>query len=330
MRLICFAAFVLLFAGCTSNSLKKNVSVAESLDSARCGVNELRGFGVGANEEEALAVARSFLAMQIESSVKVSNNYRKTQQVTQGREALSSDFESAVFIEATLKNAQDARVHRMERNEGEVGMVLCITKADIAKPYLQREIRLKDSITFAASEFVSEHPMQKSKARNKVNSLWNKFLANREFLLSWGIESDIAKVKEIRDTLEQEYKNYCKTAKLYWNAEPENRYSETAFAKLSQKIKMVKSACEENGISLVYKDSETKCEYAGVFKCFHQPSLMIRSCEGKEHRILKSPGAESFHQKEDIALERLQTHFMNETFWKKWEQEIKQWSPECE
>jgi hypothetical protein len=307
------------------------VSLTQALGSVECGQDELRGFGIGASEDAALNAARSSLAMQIESSIKVSNEYRQSQQVLGGKENLSSGYESKAIIEATLQNAQDARVHRIERGVSEVGAVLCISRADAAKPYKQSQNLLKDSIEFAALLGLKAiHPKEKSQARDKVNSLWDRMLASQGLLESWGMGGDISKAKGFRDAVEDDYKDYCQNAKLHWNPERENLYSEIAFARLSQKHKIEKSHCGGRGVSLVYKSSENKCEFAGAFKCSHHPSLLVASCEGVEYKLLKGPDVGSFHQKEDVALERLQAKLRDEVFWNEWDREIGEWSPQCE
>jgi hypothetical protein len=99
---------------------------------------------------------------------------------------------------------------------------------------------------------------------------------------------------------------------------------------LSKNLKVEKSPCADRGISLAWKTPEPECEQAGIFKCSLQPSLLIASCDGTEYRLLKSTDAKSFHQKEEIALEKLQDKLRDNAFWSEWEQEIKKWSPQCE
>jgi len=135
---------------------------------------------------------------------------------------------------------------------------------------------------------------------------------------------------EIYSRAREDYKNYCQSVKLHWNPEKETPYSEIAFSKLSGSIKIEKSPCVVKDISLVYKGAESKCEHAGIFKCSHQPSLLIASCEYAEYRLLEYQNVETFHKREETAKEILQEKLKNEIFWNKWEQEIKQWSPQCE
>jgi hypothetical protein len=120
---------------------------------------------------------------------------------------------------------------------------------------------------------------------------------------------------------------------LHWNSEKETLYSDIAFAKLSQKFKIEKSVCVDKGISLVYKNLEPECEHAGVvniYVCSLQPHLLLASCEGAEYRLFGGSNIKSSHEKENVALEKLQSKLKDESFWNEWEQGIKQWSPQCE
>jgi hypothetical protein len=269
--------------------------------------------------------------MQIQSSIKVSNEYRQSQRVFDGKENLSSGFESEVKVEAALLNAQDARTHYVERNASETGIVLCMSKADAAKPYKHRQSQLLDSIEFMALlALKTAHPKQKNEARRKTDSLWARMLADQGLLEGWGMGSDISKARDFRDAMEDDYKDYCQNAKLHWKPDKENLYSEMAFAKLSRKLKIEKSPCAGRGISLAYKNSESKCEHVAIFSCSVQPSLLLASCDGTEYGLLNAPAIGGFNQNESVALERMRARLRGDSFWGLWEQEIKQWSPQCE
>jgi hypothetical protein len=68
----------------------------------------------------------------------------------------------------------------------------------------------------------------------------------------------------------------------------------------------------------------------GPWGCSYQPSLKIAACNGAELRLLESAQIKGFDQREELALKKLQDKLKTENFWNEWEQEIKQWSPQCE
>jgi hypothetical protein len=304
-------------------------SLHQVLEEASCpNQNDFRGVGIGASESEALAQARSDMALKHFSSKLKSDVQITAQNVN---ETASSTATINIGQEAALMNPQDAKLFYLARQNNEIGILACMSRSDAEKAYRQMQSQFLDSIEFTALfGMKTTHPKQKNEARRKVDSLWARALASQGLLESWGTGGDIGKAKDFRDAMEDDYKDYCQTAKLHWNSEHETTYTEIAFANLSRKLRIEKSPCDGRGISLVYKNPDGKCEHAGIFSCSHQPSLLLASCDGTEYRLLSVSNVVGFHQKEDVALERLQSKLRDEAFWNEWEREIKQWSPQCE
>jgi len=325
------AFFLCFLASCSGGSKPKpsEPNLHQTLDAVSCpNADDFRGTGIGSNENEAIAQARSNMAQEhfvekLKSSIDIGG--RNIDGVA------STSTRTSIIQNAKLLNPSDAKLHYSKRQGEQTGVVVCMAKVDAAKSYANRQSLLLDSLEFiAASEQKATYPKQKSDARDKANMLWVKMLANHELLKSWKIESDITRAKDIHDAVEYDYKDYCGAAKLHWYSEQETPYSEIAFSKLSGNIKIEKSPCNGRGISLIYKNIEQKCDFAGIFKCSLQPSLLIASCEGAEYRLLEYQNIETYHKKEGVAKEMLQEKLRNESFWDKWEQEIKQWIPKCE
>ena len=315
--------FSMLLFGCASTA-RQEEPVAE------CQPSEFRGFGVGENENEALVEARSALAGQINSSINVTIEHMVSQQVSNGKENLNTGYESRATMESSLPNAQDARIVRSKRNGNKTSIVVCMTKADAAKGFLERQRLLADSLELASStELNTEHPKQKNEAWRKTQMLYNEFMRIQYLLDGWEVKSPYT-ANEIYSKTREDYKNYCQTAKLYWNPEKETAYSEIAFSKLSGGIKMEKSPCNGRGISLAYKGSEPECSVKfGLNTCTYAHLLSLNACDGTEYTQLKND-AMGVHQKPDYALEKLQGNLKSAEFWNQWINEIKQWSPQCE
>jgi len=307
--------------GCASNARQAEPAVA-----AECPADEFRGFGSGQSENEALTEAHSDLARQINSSVNVTIERVVNQQVSNGKENLNSEYETRTIIESSLPNAQDARI--ISRNKTSV--TVCMSKADAAKSFIERQRLEADSLALASSvELSTEQPRNKSEAWQRTQILYNSFMRIQYLLEGWGIKSPYS-VDDIYSKAREDYKNYCQNAKLHWNPEKENIYSEMAFAALSQKVKIEKSPCADRGVSLAYKGSEPDCSMKfGLNNCSYTLSLSLRACDGTEYLQLKNE-AMGAHQKSDFALEKLQGNLKSSEFWNKWIQEIKQWSPQCE
>jgi hypothetical protein len=326
-----FASIIPLCVVCCATAPPPPEPVAEKLEPYLCPAGEFLGFGIGETEGEALSVAHSELAKQINSSVKVTSERTVSQQMLNGNENLSSAYGTRSVIESSLANAQDARVAYKKHSGGKTGITVCISKADAAKPYIQRQSLLQDSLEFTATNALnSTHPRQKSEARGNANLLWAKILANNDLLKGWGIASDISRAKDLHDAVEDSFKDYCQTARLHWNPRQETLYSEIAFSKLSNGVKMEKSPCTGNGISLAYGGSEPECSVEfGLNTCSYAQSLSVNSCDGTEYMQLKND-AMGAHQKADFALEKLRGNLKSAEFWEQWAREIKQWSPKCE
>ena len=340
LLIITFAAsLVCTLSGCapksavTSNApiAAEPATMAGALESCVCGFGELRGTGGGKTENEAFAQAYTDISSQIQSSITATSEYSKKQRMAEGREKLESAYDVQVTQTTELLNAQDVRRQCLKRDGENFGVVACMSIADAAKPYRQSQIRLQDSIEFASLFGIkAAYPKQKNDARRQVNSMWARMLDNQELLKSWGIEVDISRAKGFRDASEEDYKDYCRTAKLHWSQEQGNLYSDMAFSRLSRKLKIEKSPCEGRGIALVYRNAEPRCDFAGVYRCTFAPTLLIAACDGTEYMLLKGPDVGSFHNNEDVSLEKLQNKLREESFWNDWEYEILQWRPLCE
>ena|GEM_PF-1127248 len=330
--------------GCASNpkvSEAPAVSLAQSLGSAECGQGELRGFGMGANENEALNAARSSLAMQIHSSIKVSSKYRISQQVLNGEETLSSDYESVSAAEAILLNAHEARTQRVERREHEAGIVLCMSRADAAKGFAERQRLVADSMDFAANASLgAEFPKAKREAFQRTQKLWNEFVKLQGSLESFGADKAdyFSSKNEIYSKAREDYKDYCSRQKMHWNPERQSSFSDMAFSKLSMPSAK-KSDCEDGegskDILLTYKDAEPECSYdtnkpIPIYACSYRASLSIALCSGGGV-LLDGPVKPGMHgSSESYARENLRRNFESADFWEKWKQELKEWSVQCE
>jgi len=324
MPALLFVFAVSILIGCAS-------SKAPPEPATECRSGEFTGVGAGESENAALAEAHSALARQINSSVKVTSERTVSQQVSGGKEDLSSGYKSWALVESSLPNAHDARIAGSKRNGDKISITVCMSKADAAKGFIERQRLVFDSLGIAANTALStEHPRQKNEAWRKTQALYNDFVKIQHLLEGLEVKGNYS-AEELYSKAREDYQAYCQTSKLHWNPEKEDLYSEAAFARLSQKAKIEKSPCTGKGISLAFKTPEPKCERAGgLFKCSVQPSLLIASCEGKEYRLLEGGNVGGINQKEDVALEKLEAKFRDEAFWNEWEQEIQQWGPRCE
>ena len=329
-----FALAILLLISCASPERANPVSEQwQPAAFPECKAGEFSGTGVGKHESEALSEAHSALAKQINSSVDVITERMVNQQMSNGKENLSSKYKSKTTTKAALPNAHDARVLYKNKKGKKINIVVCMTKADAAKGFIERQRLVADSLELASNTAMkTEHPKRKNEAWSKTQMLWNEFARIQNLLDGWGIEkaSFYDTASEIYSQAREDYKGYCQTSKLHWKPERENDYSSIAFSMLSKNLKMEKSACKSNGISLVYRNAEPDCSHKfGIYNCLYKPSLSLLSCDGTEYLLLESV-LENSHQKQDLALEKIKDSFKAADFWEKWEREIEEWGPRCE
>jgi len=323
MPTIWLALIILLFIGCASKQ-----PPAEPV--AECLSDEFSGSGIGANENEALAEAHSALSRQISSSVNVTIERIVSQQISNGKEDLASGYESKTVIESTLSNAHDARIVSKKRSGDKVNVVVCMTKSDASKGFLERQRMLADSLSLASNmEQNTEHPRQKNAAWHKTQMLNNDFIRIQYLLEGWGIKSPYA-ANETYSKARENYNNYCKNMKVFWQ-DAGNECSNAVFAILSKNIKIEKSQCIGNGLNMKFNCLE-KCKSSAYgIECSYEPSLSIESCGGLSYSLLK---VQTHYTGIDIsseakAREKLSENLPREVFLNEWEKEINEWVPKC-
>ena len=333
----------IVLAGCASHPVPPPKSVSEPvseplyepLNSAQCGGGEFRGVGVGTNEKEALGEAKVDLAKQIHSSIRVSEKYRQSQNVQNGKEILGSDFVSETRVEANLLNAQDARVLSVQQRAGEINAVVCMTKADAAKGFMERQRLVADSLEFAANASLeAKHPKRKNEAWQRTQTLWNKFARLQGMLNGFGVaKADYWESLNTTYTQAREaYLSYCKAQKFHWE-DAGNECSEAAFSILSGKVKMEKAQCQsEAGLKLKLACSEkcTPSSFGGV-ECVFEPSLSVESCGGESYLLLKAqkPAMGRDMHNASKAKASLIEKLPSAEFLGEWEKELKGWMPLC-
>jgi len=325
--------------GCAANTAGTTVvppaSPAETLASVQCGTGEFRGFGTGASEEEALNAARSSIARQVHSSVKVSEKQIQNQRVLNGNETLRSEFVAETAVESALSNAHDARVQRVAHGASEVGIVACMSRADAAKGFTQRQRLVADSLEFAANASLeTKHPKRKNEAWHRTQALWNEFSRLQAMLDGFGAEkADYWEPLNATYTQAREaYLNYCKAQKLHWE-DIGNECSDAMFSILSGKVKMEKTECQsENGLKLKLACLEkcTPSSFGGI-ECSFAPSLSVESCEGESYLLLKvqKPATGRDMHSANKAKENLIEKLSSAEFLSEWERELKSWIPLC-
>jgi hypothetical protein len=115
-------------AGSKAGPKQSGKSLHQVLEEAFCpGADDFRGIGIGLSESEALAQARSDMALRHFSSKLKSDVQITAQNIN---EIASSTATINIDQKAILINPQDARLHYSERQNKEVGVVVCMSRSD--------------------------------------------------------------------------------------------------------------------------------------------------------------------------------------------------------
>jgi len=329
-----FVLIILIFIGCASKapqieSKPEPVPEPKPEPIPECQADEFRGFGVGTSDKEALVEAYSALARQINSSIYVTIERIVNQQVSNGKENLNSEYGSRTVIESVLPNAHTARIAGSRYDGYKINVVVCMSKSDAAKGFIERQRLVTDSLEMVSSAMLgTEHPKHKNKAWRKAQMLWGEFMRNKNLLEDWGLKSPYS-ADEIYYKTKENYKNYCQGLRVFWQ-DAGNECSSAVFATLSKKIKIEKSQCS-TGLNLRLNCLEKCLSSPYGVECSYEPSLAIESCGGESYSLLKAkaPMIGSDIYNEAKAREKLAESLTDAIFLDEWEKDVSEWVPQC-
>jgi hypothetical protein len=338
MRYIIQALFLCFLISCSggvkskpvdSNSEQEVLSTDLNLvlDSVLCpNTDDFRGTGISQNEGEALAQARSNMAQEhfvekLKSSVDLGG------QNING--VASTSTYTSISQNAKLLNPNDAKLHYSKRQGEQIGVVACMTKADAAKGFLERQRIVADSLELVSNTALStEHPRHKNEAWQRTQMLYNDFMRIQNLLEGLGFKGTYS-ADEIYSKTRENYKNYCQNMKVFWQVAGD-ACSEEALAALSKKAKMERAGCS-GGLRLSFNCPE-KCKSSAYgIECSFEPSLSIESCGEESYSLLKvkAPVIANDIYSTGKAREKLLESLSDAVFFNEWEKEIKEWVPQC-
>jgi hypothetical protein len=291
--------------------------------------SDFGGIGIGESESAALAQARSNMAQE-HFAEKLKSNVQISGQNING--VASTSTAVSIDQEAALANPQDAKLHYSKRQGGQIGVAVCLTRADAAKGFLESQRLVLDSLELASNAaLATEHPRHKNEAWHKTQAYHNRIVAIQNLLSGWGFakEDYFGKANEVYAKTKDYYKGYCRDVKIFWQ-DARDECSETAFTVLSKKIKMEKSRCS-GGLKLSFNCPE-KCTGSPLgIECSFNPSLALESCGGEKYSMLKIKepiiGLDAYNK--NVAKENLIENLLGAAFFNEWEREIMEWVPQC-
>jgi hypothetical protein len=240
---------------------------------------------------------------------------------------LENDFDSWALVLRMAGGDSSDSINIKKRDY--LLMIDNLNRANAAKELAEKlRPRAASLEVFANAVINAKHPKLKGEAWQKTQAAWNEFMPLLSKIKNLNREKAalFEPVSALYARAREDYSDYCKTAKLYWNPEQSDIYSNIAFSKLSKNLKLEKAKCIGHGISLIYKNTGHECKNE---RCSHKASLLIVSCQGEEHRFLEE-NVEVIMDREIVALKKLPGELESKSFWNEWRQEVEKWKPICE
>ncbi|MCL1967809.1 MAG: hypothetical protein FWF67_07985 [Fibromonadales bacterium] len=309
----------------STNTSAPKESLYQILEKQQCPSGDFRGWGIAEEERPAIDRAIAEIAVSMQDTISVRDSL--TNEVID--EKARTYYFSQIIRNSTINNASDVKIAFRKQQENEIGVVACLSKADAAKSFIERQRLVLDSLGFVSNTALNtEHPKYKNEAWRRTKMLYNDFMRSQYVLRGWGISSPYS-AEEIYAKADENYKNYCKSVKVFWQ-DAGNECSDAVFATFSRKIKIEKSKCS-GGLNLSFYCSE-KCKSASFgIECSYDPSLAIEACGGEKYSMLKAPtpvkGGDMYNEAK--AREKLADNLQKAAFLNEWENEVKQWVPQC-
>lgn len=321
----------LLFVACSSsvpqNEAKPTVDVVPV--AARCpDISDLRGEGVAANYQQALAIAQKSVAAQIQSTVSATSRSRVSQtEDADGKEIIQSSFDIEAKVLTRLENAQDVKVVSSEDLGDGIRVVACMSRANAMKPFTMKAQVLQDSLHLAAKAYEGTvHPIQKNKNYKTGRRIYIQYVTNRNILESFGVVNSEASAAVDADyaAMHNDFSNFLANYAMYFET-PEDELSQSVFSVVSQNFSVVGGECK-SGLLMKAGAQNLNCKDGSLgVKCSVTLTLTGASCEGERYFDLQADVAGSGKYDESEAMEKLHKNILKAEWFTEWRRELNRW-----
>ncbi|MDR3001223.1 MAG: hypothetical protein LBU89_08165 [Fibromonadaceae bacterium] len=287
MRVIIYAFLFLCIIGCAQSvqkPLQRNFFSFENMD---CPEAYIKGMGMGENRQIALEQAIADVSSQVQHLITV--------------------------------GVQQSQAKHMEEN---VMVVVCMSREDAAKPYLNQLSRINDSLNLAIqTELAQSHPRAKRKAAREAEDLRMRQIMTMQILQGLGKNVELQST-EAYERMVKDYEEFSSNFKFIWEGDGE-QISQILVSKISSRYKIETGTCVQ-GLKLVPIATDISCEY-GKFgpHCSYAPILEGRSCSDELYFVLKGvPVRTTGERSENESKRKLLAQIPNAQFWNNWFEEL--------
>ena len=320
--LLCvFFAFAFCILGCTQPQKKEQGQL--SLEEMGCPSGFIRGTGIGTNEQEAMAQARSDISSQIRLSITVAKEQTEKQFLTENKEITEMEFNSQIKQTTELLNAQDAKMQAIIRVGNQIGIVACMSRGDAAKPYLSQLPQINDSLNLAVQTVLSQnHPLAKKEAVRAAENLRMRQIMTAQILQGLGKYVELPE-NELYEKMIGNFRDFSSGFKIIWVAGDE-QISQILASRISSRYKIETGSCV-HGIKLIPVSLDVQCENNKLYgpRCSFLPVMEGRSCTDELYftmrgQMVYGTGLNGY----DDAMRKLHAVIPNAPFWQKWFEEL--------
>jgi hypothetical protein len=310
--------------GCSSQPAPETLS--RQLNDDFCGIKSFQGIGISEDYNEALDIAISQIAVQINGSVQVKNTLDKRQEMVDGSERLSSRYKMRTSVQANLKNREDVHVVKKIWQGDSIGVVACMDRGDAAKPYRSELQKAKDDF-FSASNVLREerHPQKKLQLVRDIKDAYTRYRDLMMVLESMGVGDDGSVEKEYKAF--KEYLDQFKSSwKFFYAGSLENEVEKAIFSEIQKKFTLiVAESCSEGVLlSLSLSDMDCRDGYLGL-TCSQQVSLVGSDCLGNKYFSLNGTLKGVGKDGEEDARKRLAVYVKKSDFMTSLYAELERW-----
>ncbi|MCL2101563.1 MAG: hypothetical protein FWH22_07620 [Fibromonadales bacterium] len=306
---IIYAFFLLCIIGCAQSQPKSQSQAVQkpvqsednvfSFESMDCPKDYIRGMGMGENRQAALMQAVAEISSQVQHSMTVKQA-------------------------AELLNTQGTNLQATKQMEESIMVVVCMSREDAAKPYLNQLSRINDSLNLAIqTEIAQKHPRAKREAARTAEDLRMRQITTVQILQGLGKDIELPSAStEAYEKMLRDYEEFSSNFKFIWEATSEE-ISQILVSKISSKYKIETGTCVQ-GLKLVPITTDISCEYGKLGPhCSYSPVLEGRSCENELYFVLKgSTVRTTIERSESEARRKLLIQIPNASFWDNWFEEL--------
>ena len=308
---------------------KPPMPISQELMQYPCPPGHIQGSGMAGDYGQALDVAISQIAVQIQSSVKsVTFSQKSSDVAADGSEQITENFQMKSKVSAEIRNLQDVRVSQTIARDGIVGIVACMDRNDAAKPFRMDYQSARDQlVSTMAILSMTNHPLEKFTNYDNMVRAYDRYRESVAVLQSLGQTDGFGDIENDYRKAMDAYNDFRSNYKIYMDGAIETDEGRFVFSEIAKNIKLqsLEDSCV-SGVVLELEISDPKCKEGGLgVSCSEVIALNGKSCSGESYFTLGGTFKGVGRRDEAEARERLLNGLAKNDFMSEWLKEISRW-----